>query len=126
MKFQEFIERSLLMDLHQRYHRFFTPLNKDLKKLGFNLNEALILLALFFEGRQDVTPKDLVETLQLPKDQVSQALSRLERQSLIHRKLAKTDKRKRSLSVSALGKAKATVLIKSFDRHESLTEVGLS
>ncbi len=122
MKFQQFMERSHLMGLYRNYQTFFSPLGKEAKKLGFNLNEALILLALFFETGKETNPKELATTLSLGKDQVSHALNQLESSGLIHRQLSKTDKRKRTLTTTALGKKQAALLIKVFDSAESRFE----
>lgn len=110
------------MSLYQSFHRFFAPLNKELKKQGINLNEALIVLALFFENHSKVSPSDLQITLTIPKDQVSQALTKLEKQDLVVRKINPTDSRKRFVVLTAQGKKLAPKLIALFDFCEDQLE----
>lgn len=119
MKFQEFMNKSSLMGLYQQYHHYFSPLTRDLKKWGCNLNDSLILLALFFESPGEITPSDLGKTLTLPKDQVSHSLRRLEKLELIKRDLASTDKRKRQLQITPKGKKLSSKLVEIFNKRES-------
>lgn len=122
MKFQEFMERSLLMGLYKNYQKFFVPLSKELKGRGLNLNESLILLALFFEGPREVTPSSLQQTLGLAMDQISHILKSLENKSLLQRQLSPADRRQRVLQITTPGKKKATELIKIFDQFEEKLE----
>lgn len=116
------MKKSLLMGLYQNYHHFFSPLGRDLKKEGLNLNEALILLALFFENEGSVTPTDLCKTLHLNKDQISPLLARLEDKYLILEKRHPKDRRKKLILLRAPGKKLATRLIKIFDQKEEAFE----
>jgi DNA-binding MarR family transcriptional regulator len=122
MKFDEFIEKSLLMGLHRRYQQSFEPLMADIRQLNLNLNDSLVLLALFFEGKQTVTPSDLMRTLRIPKDQVSQSLKRLETKDLLYRQISENDQRRRAIYITSLGKKISAQLVAKFDKQENLLE----
>lgn len=119
MRFQQFMKNSLLMQLYWDYHSHFKKLQAQLKVTGFNLNEALILLALFFEPTGEATPSDLAQCLQLKKDQISHCLKSLEGHELIEKKLAPGDGRKSLIRITSLGKKRGAELIKIFDSAES-------
>jgi len=110
------------MALHQRYQLFFQPLQKDLRVLGLNLQDSLVLLATFFEHSKIVYPSDLQNALNIPKDQISQSLGRLEDKNFIRRKLSIQDKRRRQVEVTSFGKKVSTQLITQFDKHEDKLE----
>jgi DNA-binding MarR family transcriptional regulator len=122
MKFDEFIEKSLLMGLHRRYQQSFEPLMADIRQLNLNLNDSLVLLALFFEGKQTVTPSDLMRTLRIPKDQVSQSLKRLETKDLLYRQISENDQRRRAIYITSFGKKISAQLVAKFDKQENLLE----
>ena len=122
MKFQEFMQKSLLMGLYQSYHQNFSPLVKNLKREDVNLHDSLVLLALFFEGSDSITPSDLEFTLALPKDQISQAIRRLKNKDLITSRINLNDSRKRQLSITRQGRKKASRLISIFDFQENSLE----
>lgn len=122
MKFQQFMDRSQLMKFHLQYQMIMAPLIQSLKREGLNFQEALCLLALFFEGGGEITPSDLSKTLLISKDQISHALTKLENADLIHRQLAEKDKRKRVLSITMKGKKISSLLVRVFDEHEEKSE----
>lgn len=111
------------MGLYREFHRHFTPLSQDLKKLDLNLNDALILLAVFFENSANASPSDIEKTLNIPKDQISQSLKRLEERHLIQRRISDSgDRRKRFLQITGAGRKLAADLVKIFDRQEDQYE----
>ena len=122
MRFKAFMEKSSLMALHQRYQLIFQPLQKDLRSLGLNLQDSLVLLATFFENSKSVFPSDLQATLLIPKDQISQSLGRLEEKNLIRRQLSVHDKRRRHIEITSLGKKISSQLVSRFDKHEDQLE----
>ena len=113
------------MGLHRSYHRFFDPLTVELKIRNFTLNEALILLSIFFENPKAPTPTAIEKNLGIAKDRISQALKNLESKQLITRELSKTDKRKRELSLTNHGKKSCAPLIEVFEKCESHYETFL-
>lgn len=125
MKFKSFMEQSHLMALHHKHQTWVLPLTQTLQSQGFSLHDSLVLLALFFEPGKDTSPSQLVETLKIPKDQVSHSLRRLEEADWIIRTLHPTDSRRRRLSITALGKKKAADLIRIFDHKEQDYEEAL-
>ncbi len=122
MKFQQFMKKSLLIALYREYHLWVSALTQELKVFDLNLNDSLILLAIFFENNNEIQPSQLSTTLDIPKDQISQSLKRLEQIGLIVRKTFKSDARKRKISISSLGKKRASELIKVYDRMENRYE----
>ncbi len=123
MRFQQFMNSSSLMGLYKDYHQFFKELQKELKKNGVNLNESLILLALFFEGSKKVTPSNLSQSLYLTKDSVSHSLKSLVQKNYIEKELLMSDSRKTSLHLTIIGKKISTDLIKTFDSLEAKYEM---
>lgn len=123
MRFQQFMKTSLLMQLYWDYHSHFKSLQTELKTKHFNLNEALVLLALFFENSGQATPSELAQCLHLKKDQISHSLKSLEGQNLILKKLAPSDGRKNLIQITSLGKKKGADLIKIFDAAETKYEI---
>ena len=123
MKFQEFMDRSVLMAVYKSYWNHLAPLQKTLKKSGLNLNESLVLLAVFFEGSSEVvTPKKLVETLGLTKDQISHALKGLIDQNYINVGAGLSDRRQRQVKLRPSGKTKASQLVSLFESAEQRLE----
>ncbi len=122
MKFQEFMDRSSLVKAHQDYQNYFTPLRKELKSCSVNINEALILLALFFEKNEPVHPSLLGLTLSLPKHQISHCLRALQQSKLVRIGLDQEDGRKRTIVLSKKGKDLAPKLISLFDYWENQLE----
>ena len=122
MKFQEFMNKSDLMGLYGSYQNHFLPLIQELKNKGCNLNESLILLALFFEPRQQATPTQLQECLFIPKDRISQSLKSLEKSKWIQRSLGEKDRRLRVVTLEKSAKKLCTDLIESFETHEQRLE----
>lgn len=122
MKFQQFMNNSLLMGLYKNYHHFFRELQKDLKEQGLNLNESLVLLALFFENSKQITPSELSQTLLIKKDQISHALNSLNKKELIEKGLSSKDARMTYLQITNEGKKKASQLVKIFDSSEAAFE----
>ena len=107
------------MQLYWDYHSHFKSLQSNLKTKDFNLNEALVLLALFFENSGQATPGELAQCLHLKKDQISHSLRSLESQDLIQKKLAPSDGRKNLIQITSMGKKKGADLIKIFDAAET-------
>lgn len=122
MRFQEFMEKSLLMGLYQKYHTHFSSLIRELRKQGLNLNQSLILLALFFENNGDVHPSDLEKVLLTPKDQISHELKKLEQMNFLKRQISPSDGRQRTLHLTSKGKQIASHLVGIFDRNENALE----
>ncbi len=122
MKFQEFMDRSSLVKTHQDYQNYFTPLRKELKVWHVNINEALILLALFFEKNAEAHPSQLSHTLSLPKHQISHCLRTLQQQGLVRVGLNQDDRRKRTIVLAKKGKALSPKLVSLFDHWENRLE----
>lgn len=115
--------QSLLMASHRQYQTHVVPLARALRHEGLNLNEALVLLALFFEDQETVHPSSLEDLLGLGRDQISQSLKSLESNALIRRKIDSSDMRRRQLLITSYGRKKAPRLVEIFDQYERRIEV---
>ncbi len=122
MKFQEFMDQSQLIEAHQNYQKYFAPLRKELKANQLSVNESLVLLALFFEKGAEVHPHHLQRTLNIPKDQISQALKGLLEARLVRSEVSRLDRRKRRVQLTKRGENKAPRLIQIFDFWEQKAE----
>lgn len=122
MKIQSYLRQSPIFVLNSVYERTIPRLNKELKKEDLNLLQALVLTALFFEDRTDVTPSELTKTFCTTKANMSHIISRLEELGLIKRTLNENDSRMFYITLKSEGRKKSLKLIKYFDELQDLYE----
>ena len=122
MKIKKYLQQSPIFALNAAYENVIPKLNKQLKADQLNLLQGLVLTALFFEEREDVTPSQLADLFQTSRGNMSHMLSHLEAKGWVKRVVNKDDARHFHLELKAEGKKKAMTLIKFYDRLQEVFE----
>lgn len=103
------------VDEMRTFSRFYTNilglLNTHILDSRFSLAEVRILYELYHH--KDYTSKDLIESLQMDKGQLSRMLVKFENQNLVARIRSKTDKRSFLLSLTKKGLKEFEILNKA-------------
>jgi DNA-binding MarR family transcriptional regulator len=123
MKIKSYVQNSLLLAIGTSYDTIWRDLNFKLKKEDCNLLQAVILISLFFEESDSVTPSVLAEIFHTTRGNVSHCISHLEKRGWIKRQLDEKDARSYRLILKAEGKKAATRLIKIIDDIETFFEI---
>lgn len=118
-KLTKFITESATISLISNGMRLQKELNRGLLDFGVNLNQALILLAVFFEPEKTIRFNELSGIIPTTKGNISHCTSFLEENKLIARKNVDNDLRGYSYSLTAKGNKLAISLIKFFDTIEN-------
>lgn len=119
MKIEEYVDRGIVLAIGLARNALWKELDGKLKEEKFNFMQAMILVAIFFEGKKPITPKDLSISLQTSKANISQCLSFLENKGFVKRNLDPKDARSYLITISAEGKKMAVRLTKIIDKIES-------
>ena len=119
IKLQKFINESASISLIKNGLRIQKEINTALEDLGVNLNQALILLAIFFEPEKTIRSNELTNLIPTTKGNISHCTSFLEEQKLITRSLIPGDLRGFEFSLTAKGQKLTLHLVKFFDAIET-------
>ncbi len=122
MKIEAFTSSSYIFAIAHAYDVLWRGLNQKLKKSGCNVNEALVLIALYFEGTERVTPSALSSALRTSRGNISHCLSNLEAKRLLKRILSERDARQLIVALTPSGKRLAENLVVAFEQLESECE----
>jgi DNA-binding MarR family transcriptional regulator len=122
MKIKNYVQNSLLLAIGTSYDTIWRDLNFKLKEENCNLLQAVILISLFFEESDSVTPSVLADIFHTTRGNVSHCISHLEKRGWIKRQLDEKDARSYRLILKAEGKKAATRLIKIIDEIETFFE----
>lgn len=122
MKIAKYLEQSPVFALSAAYEQVVPTLNKRLRKEEVNLLQGLVLTALFFEDKKDITPSALADLFKTTRGNMSHILSHLEYKGWVRRVLDPKDARRYCIELKADGRKKALVLIKIYDQVQSLFE----
>jgi DNA-binding MarR family transcriptional regulator len=122
MKIAKYLQQSPVFAINSAYEAIIPNLNRRLKKENVNLLQGLVLTALFFEGRADLSPSMLAEQFKTSRGNMSHILSHLEYQGWVRRTLDPKDARKFFIELKPDGKRKALSLIKIYDSIQNLFE----
>lgn len=122
MKIETYLQQSPIFVLNAVYEKTIPRINKELKDENLNLLQGLVLTALFFEDRSDITPSILAKTFQTTKANMSHIISNLESTGLIKRTVNQNDARVFYILLKPDGKKKALQLIKYFDEIQETYE----
>lgn len=122
MRIQKYLQQSPVFALNSAYEAVIPKLNRRLKSENLNLLQGLVLTALLFEERGDVTPSQLADVFQTSRANMSHILSDLEYRAYVKRVVNKKDARGFHIELKAEGRKKALSLIKFFDRLQDLFE----
>jgi DNA-binding MarR family transcriptional regulator len=118
MKIEEYLSKSAFFKLDELHARLMSLLEGELAKAECNLTEALILLGVYFEKDERVTPSMLWASLRTTRSNISHHVTKLERRGLLKRETAAQDARKYPLALSPKGRVLATRLIRTFEAFE--------
>ncbi|AUN97084.1 MarR family transcriptional regulator [Bacteriovorax stolpii] len=118
-KLDKFINESATISLISNGMRLQKELNLGLKDFGLNLNQSLILLAIFFEPEKTIRFNDLSEIIPTTKGNISHCTSFLEENKFITRQMVDNDLRGYSYSLTPKGSKLCLSLIKFFDAIEN-------
>lgn len=119
MKISKYLEQSPVFAINRAYEALIPGLNRRLKKENVNLLQGLVLTALFFEERADLTPSQLAGLFKTTRANMSHIISHLEYQGWVRRNLDPRDARKFYIELRPEGRRKALVLIKIYDQIQS-------
>lgn len=119
LKLEKFFAESATMSLVTNGLRVQKEINTSLAKHELNLNQALILLAIFFEVEKKIRSHELVSLIPTTKGNISHCTSYLEEKKLISRKNVEGDLRGYEFTLTSKGSKICIVLIKFFDEIET-------
>lgn len=122
MKIVKYLKQSPVFTLNSVYESIIPRLNKKLRTEQLNFVQGLVLTALFFEDRNDVTPTYLANTFQTSRGNMSHILSELEYRGYIRRVVNELDARGFKIELRPEGKKKALSLVKFYDRIQEYFE----
>jgi len=122
MKIQAFTSSSYMFAIAHGYEILWRGLNQRLKKSNCNVNQALVLIALYFEKSDLVTPSELANAIRTSRGNISHCLSHLEQQRLVKRSLSERDARHLIIHLTPSGKRLAEQLVQSFEEIEAKCE----
>lgn len=122
MKISSYTENSPIFQMYRLNNSVQSYYTQRLKAHDVNFIQSLILLTIYFEGKKKVSPMFIVRGLGLSKSNVSQALSQLESQKKIKRRMDEEDARSLWLTLTAEGKSEAAKIISIFEASEKKFE----
>ena len=122
MKIKKYLQQSPIFALNAAYEAIIPKLNKKMKEDRINLLQGLVLTALLFEERADISPSYLAEIFQTSRGNMSHILSDLEYHGYIKRVVSEKDARVFRIELKSEGKKKALSLIKFYDHLQNLFE----
>lgn len=123
MKIKKYLNQSPLFAINSSFELIVPKINKKLKSENLNLLQGLVLTALFFEEKNDVTPSILADVFKTSRSNISHIVSELEYQGLVKRVVSPTDARQFRIELKSEGRKKAIYLIKFFDRIQDILEL---
>lgn len=121
-KLHKFLNESSTMLILFTGIRLQKEFNERLREHDLNLNQALILLAIYFEPEKSIRWHGLAELFQMSKGNISHSTSSLEEKKLINRRLVDGDLRGFEFQLTSKGSKLSLVLIKFFDEIENLVD----
>lgn len=125
MRIEAFLRQSPVFQVSRVARRMEASLNDVLEDEGVTMFEALVLAAIFFEGRAAIKPSALAEAFQTTRGNVSHCVSSLEAKGLIERKIDPEDARAVQLSLRGQGKKRAVRVVGILDGMQRRFEGGI-
>lgn len=122
MKISSYTEKSSIFQMYRLNNTVQANFATELKKYEINFIQSLILLTIYFEGKNKVTPMSIVRELGLSKSSVSQSLSELEGRGKIKRRMDEKDARSLCLVLTTDGKSDASKIIGIYENLEKKLE----
>jgi DNA-binding MarR family transcriptional regulator len=121
MKIDQFLKRSVIIPTIFAATKLETKIQKKIGEYDLSILEALILVAIVFEGRE-CRPSELALNLQASRVRVSQSIKTLAKRNLVERNFESSDARFIAIRVTAKGKSLSTKLIVAFDKINNEVE----
>ncbi len=125
MKIKAYLNESPVFVVNALYESVIADVNRQLRDDDVNLLQGLILTALLFEDHASVTPSKLAEVFSTSRGNISHAVSHLESERLLKRRVDESDARRFHLVLTPEGKKAAQRLIKFFDSLQGKIETAL-
>lgn len=125
MKIEKFLQVSPIFAIQESFSTISKYLSPHFKNEGVNLLQGLILISLLFDQEEEVHPKVLGQVFKTSKSSISQAISYLEYQGYIKRKLGIKDARSYRILLCQEGKKCANRLITILDTLQNKFEDSL-
>lgn len=122
MRIKKYLNHSPLFAINASYEALLPKIHRQLKEDKLNFLQGLVLTALFFEERKDVSPSELAEVFQTSRGNMSHILSHLESLGYVRRGLDDKDARRFRIELRPEGRKKAMSLIRFFDRQQEKFE----
>lgn len=122
MKIKKYLEQSPVFSINAAYEAVIPQINKRLKQDNLNLLQGLVLTALFFEDRKDITPSQLADLFETSRGNMSHILSHLEYKGWVKRVVHDKDARQFQIELKTEGRKKALSLIRFYDRLQNVFE----
>lgn len=119
LKLEKFLNESASMTLITNGIRMQREINVTLSQFELNLNQSLILLAIFFEPEKTIRSHELSKLIPATKGNISHCTSYLEEKKLITRKNVANDLRGYEFSLTPKSQKLCLSLIKFFDSLET-------
>lgn len=122
MKISSYTEKSSIFQMYRLNNTVQANFVAELKNYDVNFLQSLVLLTVYFEGKNRVTPMSIVRELGLSKSSVSQCLSELESRGKIKRRMDEKDARSLYLVLTAEGRSDSTKIIGIYENLEKKME----
>jgi DNA-binding MarR family transcriptional regulator len=118
MRIEAFLNQSPMFTVKRAARHFDRVAAEAFAADGLGFMEGLILAAIFFEAPRPIRPSDLAETFATTRGNVSHAISSLEANGLVQRKIDPADARGYLLTLKPSGRRCALRVIAAFDRMQ--------
>lgn len=119
LKIEKFFNESAPISLITNGIRLQRVLNASLSEYDVNLNQALILLTIFFEPEKAIRSHQLLKIIPTTKGNISHCTSFLEQNKLIIRSSIPNDLRGFEFTLSSKGQKLSVNLIRFFNSMEN-------
>jgi len=125
MKVANYFDKSPVFSIIELAKNTQNSLNLELKEINLSYYQALILVSLHVEQRNNIIIKELAETFPLTKGAISQNISTLEELGLLKR-ITSNDRRSTILRITSSGQKLSQRIMGIFERKERSFEKILS
>jgi DNA-binding MarR family transcriptional regulator len=125
MRIEAFLRQSPIVQAGRTARRMEASMNLLLRGEEVTVFEALVLAAIFFEGRAGIKPSAVAEAFETTRSNVSHCISSLEGRGLVQRKIDAEDARAVQLVLLPKGKKLAARVVGVLDLMQRKLEAGV-
>lgn len=125
MRILSYLKASPVFSINIAYEVIVSDINRFLKNEDVNLLQGLVLTALLFEENDSVTPSQLAEVFKTSRGNMSHIISHLEYKGWVKRVVNTADARQFRIILKSVGRKKAVLLVKYYDKIQNLFEAEL-